>query len=913
MKRIAFLFGCLAAAVSAFAGTGVTQKELTNAVNAVRSELTTFTTNEVGSLRTEVEAEFLTITNGGAVVSYPAMTNYVKEATQALTNISAYVRHEELDGATNEVMRQMGVAVQGAKNYADGKDTQVANTAQHNLTNAIGHVMEFIEADLDDSEPTFNPDGSITIVHIDYSLGYPHRVKIRLMPMMEPSYSDKMGLRVVSSSYSGIPEGTQFACIGDGTEFYNRTKGTINWQVATNTSAGSSMPYYRFYGNLSGGLVMDSNNAYLTDFNQVLVCRGTATMSNLVGSFTVEPIWMTDEEYTAVAGNAVPAEQNEWVERVEPTLLGYHYGFQQLDNLNARKNPYMLKATGDLPTYMNIPSRPNAPKYNWNELYPLEDDDYYWEPEEWYKAEDWNHPYAWITFPVQVSIPYEYDGQTYTKIKVVNDLGGLMKYFNVIIPPTPYKSPEKKKKRDFCKEGQHIYVNCKCTKCGKTRSHTYQPCGVYDSNCAQCENYNTKVTVTAHGELKPDGTTDVRCTHICDEAIVAYHTGWHHQNYGQDDTYTCACKCGTYSASKVKLAHNYEDESEITHWEDLNDGQHHYGTVECMRGNCRHEKDVIKDHEVEVQYDEETGEPTNVFPYNDDNHVIKGDCTKCTARNLDHHLEPHHFIAVDVGEEVTWKDGTTFTADEPFCYCNICWDSTYHNYQAQGLHDIVYLSCGNITNCIIFCARCGYLVAHNEHDFRSENKYLDDLYHDCYCGLHQHKHKINETSEKCEGGYHWVAEYDEYGREIDGYWVECETGVDDGCEHDWKEDDPTGTGDIPCDNGRGYDSDNPPPADAKHIAQGGVLNASSTSHPYRAEGDGCRYHTKSLSTGGYSIEWDDEVTIRWMMIKSGPFFVTGLYPFPVQWGTKRFNGSSTMKPKSFRVMRYATWVEWWDN
>lgn len=833
------------AATAVFGGTGVTQRELTNTVIAVKGEITNCVTAAIG----------------------------------------------------------------GLSNYVDTADTAVAHTAQGNLTTAVGHIMNFIEADLDDAEPTFNADGSVTIVHIDYSLGYPRRVKIRLRPEMQTVYSTKRGLKVVSSSYTGIPEGTLFACVGDGHTFHNTARGDISWEIATNTVSGSTFPYYHFYGTRAGGLILDSNNAYLTDQNQIIVYRGTANMDNLVGSFTVVPYWLSDAEFAVTAGSgATAATSNAWVERVTPTVLGWRYGFVQLDNLSAQKAaPRLFGAGQDLPTYLNIPSSPSAPKYNWNELYPLEDEDYYWEPQEWYKAEDWNHPYAWLTFPVQVSIPYEYGGETFTKVKVVRDLAGLQKYFKVVVPPTPYQSPQKKKKRDYCKEGQHIYVNCKCTKCGQTRAHTYEPCQAGDTTCAQCENFNTAVKEGAHGELVPDGDSEDRCTHICDEAIVDYHTGWHHEDYGEDDVYTCACQCGTYSASQVILAHNYEDESVITQWEDLHDGLHHQGIVECLRGECRHEKEVIKEHEVEVIYDEETGLPTNVFPYNDDSHVVKGDCTKCTAKDLDHHLEPHNLVGVGKGETVEQPDGTSFVADEAFCYCTICLDTTYHNYQSAGLHDVVYLPCGSISNCVVFCARCGYMLGHNEHDFRSENKYVDDAVHECYCGLDQHKHKINETSEKCEGGYHWVAEYNENGQEIGGNWVECETWVDDGCEHDFKEDENTGSGDIPCWCGKGANIRQHRPCGTKK--EDGFQTVDDPCPPPPVP----PVDPDPNVTGGWTIEWDDEITIKWMKLKSGPIFTTGIYPFPVQWGTKKFTGDSHYRPKSFRVMRYATWVEWWKD
>ena len=894
MKKALALLAALAASVS-LAGTGVTQKQLTNAVDAAKDEMRGYTDDEIEKL-----------TQGGTVVTTTEMHDYVRDATN---NVSL-----DLNGS---------------------------------MTNAVLSVFDFIEADLSEKEPSFNPDGTMTIIHIDKSLDYPRRIKITLRPKMELAYSSKLGLKVISSSYGDIPEGTMYACVGEaGTNFWNKNKGTLNWEVATNTIAGSPSPYYRFSGTKSEKLILESNSPYLSDQNQIVVYRNVASMDNLVGSFTVEPYWLDEDEYAEVAGiGQTPAQHNEWVERYQPRLLGWFYGFEQLDNFQL--SAPALKAPPrppkpppeDLPNYQNIPNYPNAPKYDWEDEHPGElEKDEFWEPESWYRKEDWNNPYNWLVFPVTVYIPYEYNGQQFTQAKECKDLQALQRYFKVAVPPRQWTAPEKKKKKDYCKSNQHIYVNCECSRCGKTRSHSYDPVGPYDSNCAQCKNHNTAVEHDkyAKGELKPTGETGERCTHICDSARVEYHTGWHHQAAGDPpDVYACSCYCGTYSAGKLWLSHDYSSQDNITEWHDVGDGQHHKGKVYCRREvSDPHQKEILKEHEIEIERDGD-GNPTNVHPYDYTYHSFNGPCKKCEAKNLVGSLREHNIAGVEKGDKYTWIDGNEYTADRPFCYCTVCGMSTLDPPYADSaaLHEWTYLYCRNDEQkqvvWVIACARCGEIIWRGEHDFVSENNYENDTHHSCYCGLHMHKHKKNDTSERCEGGYHWTESADG----TSGEWVEVEKYIDDGCQHDWKEE--KGTKPVPCDSGKGEpeDTENPGTTLYPHVPQGSPYpdpddpdNPEKPDPPYppkpprppkkpwRSIDDDCPHHYISLRTGPWVIEWDDGVQIRWVTLTTGgTFFLTGIYAVPVQYGTKYFAGNELYAPTTFRVMRYATWLEWWND
>lgn len=834
---------------------------------------------------------------GGTGVTERRMTNYVSGVTTALSNNLA------------EVIRQST-----PDDYATVRSLAQNAATKTELVAGVSNIIDYISADNEATEPVFNANGTITIIHIDTSSGYPRRVPITLRMHYGEVFATNRGFRVVSTSYDGVTVGQLFACVG-ASSFYNSSFGYLNYEkVSTTNNVGESVNYYRVYRDGSP-LSYDSSDAYLNSRVQVYSYNGTPSLENLVGTFTIEPYNLSDEEYAEVASGRGKGT-NEWTERAPTRSLGVSYWWEQISPTRAsfrRKFRLMdlfvpsAYADGEPPTfYVPITPYPMADRVNWEERYPDHADDEYWEPKEWYLAADWNNPYNWIVFPLEVSVAYEYDGEWYTIQKKCSTIEQLRKYYpNLNVPPSPYQQPQLKKKKDYCKEGQHIYVNCVCSKCGHERAHSYDPCNEWDTSCARCKNLNTTVKTDEHGDLAPDTDSGARCTQICEDAVVMYHAGWHHQYLDEADLYNCSCKCGVFSSSNYNLQHAYSETEGITVWHDAHDGETHYGIVTCQRGYCDHEHRIYKDHEIVVITNSE-GVAQNVWYYDSKYHQIYGDCAKCEARDVPDHLQEHDIVLVEEGEDYIGEDGNVHQATHAFCYCKIC-RANSDNY--EGLHSLTAMVCKDEQSpVLIYCSRCGWYMGGTDHDF-SENKPVDDEYHECFCGLDLHQHIVDETSKKCVGGKHWYTDSDEFGN-VWGNWVEVKLAIDDGCGRDFNDDEEShGTKNIQCWNGK--DAPDDPDENAKHVVQGA---AKTTSQSIYTINDSCPYHTKNISNGGFTTEWEDPSIYWWHPKGIGGISLSILpVPIPVQWGTRYYNGSSTHKPASFRVVRMVSWGEWQDS
>jgi hypothetical protein len=847
---------------------------------------------------------------GGVGVTEKRMTNYVKSVTTTLSNDLSVVIQNARPPDYDEVSA-----------LARGAATKVE------LVEGVSNIIDFITAENDASEPTFNDDGTITIVHIDTSAGYPKRIPITLRMNYRENYAQNEGFRVVSSSYEPVQEGALFACVtsdgSGGARFYNRSVGYVQYEkVSTTNHLGQSIDYFRLYREQSESR-FDSSDAYLNRTIQVFVYGGNSSepisLGNLKGSFIVEPYYLSDEEFAQTAPSQTTAS-TEWSKLADKRMLSVGYSWEQIypAQTKLRKRfsifdllfPSALAASPPPPVYIPVRPYPMATKIDFEERYPDHEEDEYWEPRYWYLPADWNNPYNWVVFPMTITISYEYEGETYAANRTVSTFKQLQKYCpDLNLPPSPYSAPQLKKKRDYCKDGLHIYYNCVCSKCGAKRAHSYSPCNPNDRDCAQCENRNTSTRVDHNGNYVPAEDDGERCTHICDDAIEAYHAGWHHQYFDEENIYNCSCKCGVFSVKQnaARLMHDYSDKDNITDWHDAGDGRHHFGTVECERGLCRHENEVLEEHLISV-ITNASGNALNVAYYDSEYHMIQGDCVKCEAKDIPDHLQSHTIVGVAEGEPYEEMGGGTAIAKGNMCMCTVCKANTL--YDDQGLHDIAMLYCRDVTSPIfIYCMRCGAVLGEGEHNFQ-ENKPVDDVHHECFCGLDLHMHIVDETSKKCIGGKHMYVSRDEFGNELGVNWVDVVKGIDDGCGRDFEEDSGGGKEKIPCDTGKGLPDDG---TDKKHIACGGKYS-NDRNPPWRDNSSGCPAHTKSLSVGSWSIEWEDP-TVRWWFPRGvGGVPLTILpVPYPVRWGTKRFSGNSKYAPAEFRVMEYATWGEWFDT
>lgn len=533
-------------------------------------------------------------------------SNYVQRVVDALpqgTGISAEEARRLLAGVIEQFLQSAigggGTGGGGGGIYADDFTTS---------SNDVTKVYQVVVS-----------NGVPTVVAREYDL----RVELGQTPPC-------LGAKIVSSALPEYPVGTVFGCTADG-HLVCKTLADTQGTFEVDDSDEGGEVYWE-------GSPYTYDSLYVGPGIQVAKWARTPEGRELVGTFTLEPTGLTEDEFRAVAdGEPGSTEWLKTARNITSALVLTWY--RRTPTLQAKR---ALMAGGSAGS-VTIPLDYRGPgMVDYNELFPPADDDgdgeadWEWSPSMGYPPGSWEDPSNWYTdLPVTATFT-ETDDQgntvTFTR-EIPNDavLRAIIGNYDIAIPPRPYNYPQLRAKRRFkCAKYGHVWKSCVCSVCGELRGHNIASVDPESPECGRCVNLDTELTYTADGDYRVE-ETDRECGATGTDYDPSKHGGWHHTGpLGEPDMNSpivyCSCQCGLFGEDGFVLNHDKQPSGLPPQ---PYDESTHIVTYICARGMCRHEMIEFKSHEVDP-----TGEmdASNLEYYNEELHIAHGECRECHAQ-----------------------------------------------------------------------------------------------------------------------------------------------------------------------------------------------------------------------------------------------------------------------------------------
>lgn len=398
--------------------------------------------------------------------------------------------------------------------------------------------------------------------------------------------------------------------------------------------------------------------------------------SHILGTFTLVPTCMTDAEAQAARqGTPELLSAGSRVLRFLKRLL-------VPDAVAARHHDIFTSQTG-IPqfritwttadgevlgeSWIAISRQPRKTKVDDKGMEHDTDETYV--PCPWYTRDDWRTVENWISFPAGYSIYYEdalgeFQTEKGTRYGISNRMMNNATFKSLFLGhremlDSLYVYPRKVAKKDPCKEGRHSYVHCVCSVCGDEREHAYEFVG----DCKRCLREESVFSVDENNEIVEDVNSSWACGHIPDGE--ENHGGWRGVGEQVDEAGNlryCGCACGHYADNNeqyfpspwyaglragrglvhLTLDHDFTDSAGDADWqpgdENGNDPENvHHATLHCRR-DCGTTHAVVENH---VFYNPDGSlHDCKVHGVGDDNyHIVMGTCVKCpqTTETADLH------------------------------------------------------------------------------------------------------------------------------------------------------------------------------------------------------------------------------------------------------------------------------------
>lgn len=516
---------------------------------------------------------------------------------------------------SNYVQRVVDALPQGTGISAEEARRFLSDLAERILNSTIGSGA------YGENDMTTTSNGVTTVYGVVQSNGVPVVVRreydLRISLEYDPP---RQGARIVSSALDEYPVGALFGLSDDGRLTCKTLVGTQSWFDLSNGANGPEIVYE------SGGTVY--NSLFLGRDVQVAKYQRQNGEMKLVGTFTLEPYALTDEEFAAATDGS--AGTNSWAATAQNKSAVIMLRWLPRSLQTAR----MALMAGASQGSCAIPFGYMGPgMIDYNEAYPPADDEYEWQPSMGYPPGAWEDPGNWHTdFPVTATFTETDDnGNTVTFTREIPNeavWNAVKGNYDLNIPPWPYTYPKLVHKPKFkCEKYGHVWKSCVCAVCGEMREHNIPAIDEHESECSKCQNKDTELKMV-NGDYKVEETEK-----ICGEVDKTYspekHAGWHHTGIQVDangnypEVY-CSCACGNFSEGRYVLPHRKTRVPDLDP-EYVDENSHRIKYV-CTRGDCLHEMYEYEFHNVEPG---EEGDASNLR-YNDAyTHWATGKCKDC--------------------------------------------------------------------------------------------------------------------------------------------------------------------------------------------------------------------------------------------------------------------------------------------
>ena len=472
----------------------------------------------------------------------------------------------------------------------------------------------------------------------------------------------------------------------------------------------------------------ESHIVTLADIDGVFrmaVVEDLGTDGRILGTFTLVPTCLSDAQAHAARHGT---EKLSAASR----LWRFVKGLFVPDALAAR-HPEIFSADTGLPLFRivwtteggeelgvtEIPVSRQPPKKRVNDKGEEHDTDEIYVPCPWYTLADWRTVENWISFPTQYTIYYadaggKHETENGTKFGTSTRQMNVATFKALFLGHVEsleslYVYPRRVEKKDPCKEGRHSYVHCVCSVCGNQREHEFIKYG----DCYRCGREECIFTVDENNEIVEEPGSRSACGFVPDGE--ENHGGWHGVGEIVNTAGSfrfCGCSCGHYSDSNTQyfplgyegaragsglvhltLDHDFPTDVADADWvagDENGDSEDtvHNATLYCRR-DCGSLQKVVESH---VFYREDGSYNCYVRGMGEDNyHEVVGVCLKCSQETETADL--HRRQMPDEGSGATpcvCIGGVQF--DTEGC------GETHHKFE--------YTACGEI--------RCLYCLAYSE-------------------------------------------------------------------------------------------------------------------------------------------------------------------------------------------------------
>jgi len=426
----------------------------------------------------------------------------------------------------------------------------------------------------------------------------------------------------------------------------------------------------------------------LTDIDGVFrmaVVDSLAEGGRILGTFTLVPSCLTDAEAHA-ARNGTPkvsALTRLWRSvkaLVVPEAVADRYC--QVFGADQGVPSFRITWTDENGEELGVTSLPvsrTPPKKRVNDRGEEHDTDEMYVPCPWYTLADWCKVENWVSFPTSYAIYYadalgRYETEKGVRYSVSNRQMNLSTFKALFLDhagslKSLYVYPRRVEKRDPCKEGRHSYVHCVCSVCGKQREHEFIDYG----DCKRCGREESIFTVDENNEIVEEPGSRSACGFVPDGE--EYHGGWHGVGEEIDDAGNrryCGCFCGHYSDSNERyfplgyegnraggglmhlvLDHLFEMDANDVEWEPgdgygNDDETTHHATLYCLREE-QLDKTSYKVTESHKFYNDDGTYNCRIEGAgHDDYHLVVGMCVKCSQETES--MDLHRRKIADAGE-----------------------------------------------------------------------------------------------------------------------------------------------------------------------------------------------------------------------------------------------------------------------
>ena len=426
----------------------------------------------------------------------------------------------------------------------------------------------------------------------------------------------------------------------------------------------------------------------LTDVGGVFrmaVVEGLEEGGRILGTFTLVPTCLTDAEaYAARNGTPKVSALTRLWRSVKALFVPEAVADRSCQIFGADQGVPSFRITwtdenGEELGVTSLPVSRTPPKKRVNDRGVEHDTDVMYVPSPWYTLADWCKVENWVSFPTSYSIYYadalgKYETEKGVRYSVSNRQMNLSTFKALFLDhagslKSLYVYPRKVEKRDPCKEGRHSYVHCVCSVCGKEREHEFIGYG----DCKRCGREESIFTVDENNEIVEEPGSRSACGFVPDGE--EYHGGWHGVGEEIDEAGNrrfCGCFCGHYSDSNDRyfplgyegnraggglmhlvLDHLFDMDANDVEWKPgdgygNDDETTHHATLYCLREE-QLDKTSYKVTESHKFYNDDGTYNCRIEGTgHDDYHLVVGMCVKCSQETES--MDLHRRETADAGE-----------------------------------------------------------------------------------------------------------------------------------------------------------------------------------------------------------------------------------------------------------------------